>query len=159
MISEIKLFNNDVLNVNIKTVTDDDNNIWFKGKDIATFLEYADTKKAISMHVDADYKQTFGSLMTHVRGGESPPHHLMQNHTIYINEAGLYQLVFQSKKPEAKQFTKWIIEDVIPSIRKTGKYSIPLVENHISLINERDLHFKASHFYSLYIISVYIIFE
>lgn len=39
-----------------------------------------------------------------------------------INESGLYKVIFQSKKPEAKQFTTWVTSDVLPRIRKTGGY-------------------------------------
>lgn len=42
--------------------------------------------------------------------------------TSVINEAGLYQLIFQSRKAEAKRFKRWIFEEVIPAIRKTGAY-------------------------------------
>jgi len=66
--------------------------------------------------------------------------------TIYIKEFGLYQLIFSSNLPVAKLFTEWIVEDVIPSIRKTGKYILYeqpiLLDKQISLLNERDLHFK-----------------
>jgi prophage antirepressor-like protein len=148
--TSLKIFNNDVLNVNIKTVTDDDNNIWFKGKDIATFLEYQDTKQALRVNVDEEYKMNYESLVNASRGVSCTPLTFNEKNTIHIKEAGLYQLVFQLKKPEAKQFTKWIIEDVIPSIRKIGKYSIALVENQISLMNERDLHFKVIDFIRTY---------
>ena len=140
------MFSNDVLDANIKTVTDNDDNIWFKGKDIATFLEYQDTKQALRVNVDEEYKMNYESLVNASRGVSCTPLTFNEKNTIYIKEAGLYQLVFQSKKPEAKQFTKWIIEDVIPSIRKTGKYSIALLDNQISLMSERDLHFKAIDF-------------
>ena len=42
-----------------------------------------------------------------------------------INEGALYQIIFRSRKEEAKAFKKWVTHEVIPSIRKTGKYSIP----------------------------------
>ena len=73
MTNEIKLFNNDVLNVNIKTVLDDDNNIWFKGKDIATFLEYADTTQALRVNVDEEYKMNYESLVNTSRGVSRTP--------------------------------------------------------------------------------------
>lgn len=44
------------------------------------------------------------------------------------NEAGLYQLVFQSRKPEAKVFKRWVTHDVLPAIRKTGAYVAPTSE-------------------------------
>jgi len=45
-----------------------------------------------------------------------------------INESGLYHLIFTSRKDEAKTFRKWVTSEVIPSIRRTGSYSIPQVE-------------------------------
>lgn len=42
--------------------------------------------------------------------------------TNIVNEPGLYQLIFQSRKPQAKRFRKWIFEEVIPAIRRTGSY-------------------------------------
>ncbi len=41
-----------------------------------------------------------------------------------INEAGLYKLIMRSNKPNAEKFQKWVCEDVLPSIRKYGTYSI-----------------------------------
>lgn len=42
-----------------------------------------------------------------------------------ISESGLYTLVIRSNKPEGKKFRKWVTSEVLPSIRKTGSYSIP----------------------------------
>lgn len=42
----------------------------------------------------------------------------------FINESNLYKVVFQSRKKEAEQFAAWVTEEVLPSIRKTGKYSL-----------------------------------
>ena len=41
-----------------------------------------------------------------------------------VNESGLYNLIFQSRKPEAKAFRKWVTSEVLPSIRKTGRYEL-----------------------------------
>lgn len=43
---------------------------------------------------------------------------------LFINESNLYRTIFQSKKPEAEAFTDWVTEEVLPSLRKTGTYSI-----------------------------------
>lgn len=65
---------------------------------------------------------------------------LGRNQNIYIvNEAGLYQIIFRSKKKEAVEFKKWVFEDVLPSIRKTGKYSIPEEIKKISTNNRNAL--------------------
>jgi prophage antirepressor-like protein len=50
-----------------------------------------------------------------------------------INEAGLYELIFKSRKEEAKKFKKWVFDEVLPSLRKTGHYSIP---EHIKAISK-----------------------
>jgi prophage antirepressor-like protein len=58
--------------------------------------------------------------------------HSQKNHTgkggaqyrLYVNEPGLYRLIFQSRKPEAERFKRWIFHEVLPSIRKTGRYDL-----------------------------------
>ena len=42
----------------------------------------------------------------------------------FINESGLYRLIFASRKPEAEKFRRWVFHEVLPSIRKTGYYSV-----------------------------------
>jgi prophage antirepressor-like protein len=46
----------------------------------------------------------------------------------YINEANLYRVIFQSRKPEARKFEAWVVEEVLPSLRKTGTYTVPQAE-------------------------------
>ena len=87
---------------------------YFVGKDIALILGYAKPRNAIAAHVDEEDKKDApiqGDL-----GGT-------QEMTI-INESGLYSLILSSKLPKAKEFKRWVTSEVIPSIRKTGSYSI-----------------------------------
>ena len=87
------------------------NEPWFVGKDVAGILGYADTNKAVAMHVDDEDKlndKTSSSLGQ--RGGW------------LINESGLYSLILSSKLPTAKKFKRWVTSEVLPSIRKTGGY-------------------------------------
>jgi prophage antirepressor-like protein len=56
---------------------------------------------------------------------------------IWIRESGVYELIFKSRKPEAKKFRKWVTKEVLPSIRKTGKYEL---ESTISQQLENTLH-------------------
>ena len=107
--NELKIFNNpdfgEVRTLNI------DGEPWFVGKDVAGILGYADTNKAIAMHVDDEDKlNDKTSLSLGQRGGW------------LINESGLYSLILSSKLPTAKKFKRWITHDVIPAIRKTGGY-------------------------------------
>lgn len=86
---------------------------WFVGKDIAAALGYSDTAQAIRKHIDDEDK---GVVESTTPGGK-------QNITI-INESGLYSLMLKSKLPSAKKFKRWVTSEVLPSIRKTGAYSM-----------------------------------
>lgn len=90
-----------------------DNEPWFVGKDVAEALGYSDTDKAIRNHVEAEDK------LTRRFGGSGQN----RNMTI-INESGLYSLILSSKLPGAKEFKRWVTSEVIPSIRKTGGYTL-----------------------------------
>lgn len=87
---------------------------WFIGKDVAAALGYSDTAQAIRKHIDDEDK---GVVESTTPGGK-------QNITI-INESGLYSLMLKSKLPGAKKFKRWVTSEVLPSIRKTGAYSMP----------------------------------
>ncbi|CAE6900609.1 BRO family protein [Paraburkholderia domus] len=87
---------------------------WFVAADVCAALELNNTSMAVS-GLDDDER---GVSSVDTRGGS-------QSATI-ISESGLYSLVLRSRKPEAKQFKRWITHDVLPAIRKTGSYSIAL---------------------------------
>lgn len=86
---------------------------WFVGKDVATALGYSNSRKALADHVQEDDK---GVTKCDTLGGK-------QDLTI-INESGLYALIFGSKLESAKRFKHWVTSDVLPSIRKTGSYTM-----------------------------------
>lgn len=91
---------------------------WLVGKDVAAALGYANHRKALSDHVDAEDKiQKGGVTIRDPMGREQRP-------TI-INESGLYALVMSSKLPGAKKFKRWVTFEVLPSIRKNGAYLTP----------------------------------
>jgi prophage antirepressor-like protein len=52
-----------------------------------------------------------------------------EKNAIYINESGFYQLVMRSKMKEAEEFQRWVINDVLPSIRRNGYYVDPNIAN------------------------------
>lgn len=89
---------------------------WFVASDVCKALSIINSRDAIA-RLDDDEK---GVVSTDTPGG-------MQNMTV-TNEPGLYTLVLGSRKPEAKAFKRWITHEVIPSIRKTGSYSVPQAE-------------------------------
>jgi prophage antirepressor-like protein len=86
---------------------------WFVAADVCDALGYDHTPSAMR-RLDDDEK---GVHSTHTLGGN-------QSLTI-ISESGLYSLILGSRKPEAKAFKKWVTADVLPSLRKTGSYTMP----------------------------------
>lgn len=95
---------------------------WFVGKDIAEALGYKKPANALATHVDNEDKQ-FVMIPhgTEPRNGALSP----ESKTTIINESGLYSLMLKSKLPGAKKFKRWVTSEVLPSIRKTGAYSMP----------------------------------
>ena len=108
----IRTFTNDNLG-NIRILIDNDE-IWFVAIDVCKCLEINNSRQAI-LRLDTDEKK---SLYIENSGAGNP------NKTI-VNEAGLYNLILSSRKPEAKEFKRWITHEVIPSIRKYGAYMTP----------------------------------
>ena len=84
---------------------------FFVGKDVAEILGYANTRDAISRHVDNEDK---GVAKCDTLGGGQELN--------VINESGLYSLILASKLPGAKRFKRWVTAEVLPSIRKSGGY-------------------------------------
>lgn len=111
MNTEIQTFNFD--SASLRTLTDENGDPWFVGKDVATILGYTNPRKALIDHVD-DEDKTDGVTIRDSIGRE-------QNPTV-INESGLYSLILSSKLPTAKRFKRWVTHEVLPTIRKTGGY-------------------------------------
>ena len=75
-----------------------------------------------------------------------------QGSTWHVNESGLYQLIFQSRKPKARRFTRWVTSEVLPSIRKTGGYNAIKIPERIHVNNHLChpyLHWCLQHGYSV----------
>lgn len=100
---------------------------WLVGKDVAVALGYQNPQRALRNHVDAEDK---GVTEMVTPGGK-------QNLPI-INESGLYSLILSSKLPGAKKFKRWVTSEVLPSIRKTGSYSVPAEQNPSALEKKVD---------------------
>jgi anti-repressor protein len=88
-----------------------DNDIWFVASDVTKILGYLDGRKAVLTHTKGGFKKKLPT-----KGG-------MQELTL-INESDLYSLVLKSDTKNSKQFQEWVTEKVLPSIRKTGSYSV-----------------------------------
>lgn len=93
----------------IRTVQIDDEP-WFAGKDVGKALGYKNPQDAVKSHTDAEDRMVSDSLT--VNGTA----------LTLINESGLYSLILSSKLTDAKRFKRWMTSEILPALRKTGKY-------------------------------------
>ncbi len=90
---------------------------WFVGKDVCAVLGIANARDALG-RLDADGVGSTDVIDSMGRTQQATT----------VSEPGLYELVFQSRRPEAKDFRRWVTSEVLPSIRKTGSYGQPVRE-------------------------------
>lgn len=117
--NELQIFNNEEFG-KIRTVTID-NEPWFVGKDVATALGYKNTKDALATHIE-DCDRIMGSQNATPSIKDSMGR---SQYPTWINESGLYALIFGSKLESAKRFKHWVTSEVLPTLRKTGSYEMP----------------------------------
>lgn len=129
----IRTFDNPQLNISLQTIRHNDQ-LYFKAKEVALALGYEEPKNAIRAHVPEEYRKR----LEDIKGCDLVPLH---PHTCFIMEPGLYALIFGSKLPAAKEFRRWVFEEVLPSIRKTGEFKA-LNKQMFKIENEFDLHVK-----------------
>ena len=109
MTKELQVFS--YKGASVRTV-ERDGEAWFVAKDVCDVLELSNVTEALrGLDVDELTSEILNS------GGQGREMRL-------VSEAGLYALVFRSNKPEAKAFSKWVRSEVLPSIRRTGSYSL-----------------------------------
>lgn len=84
---------------------------WFVGSDVTKALGYANHVQAIKNFVDVD------DLMRSREMSKT------NKELYFINESGVYSLIFNSKQERAKEFKRWVTHEVLPTLRKTGQYS------------------------------------
>ena len=106
-----------------------DGETYFVGKDVASGLGYKNTKNALMRHVDEEDK--LGARFT--TSGQN-------REMIVINESGLYSLILSSKLESARRFKRWVTSEVLPQIRKNGRYELEqqnrVLESRNALLEE-----------------------
>ncbi|BBP60384.1 Bro-N domain-containing protein [Pseudomonas sp. St316] len=100
----------------VRVIDDGRGEPWFIAKDIAEALGYANTSKAINAHCKA-VNTCHTEMGGQVRAVQIIP------------ERDMYRLVMKSKLPAAEQFEEWVVGQVLPTIRKTGAYSVQPTNN------------------------------
>ena len=120
--NSLQLFQND--DFKVRAILRD-GDPWFVASDVCRYLELKDDAGTICRELDEQDKVTLSR--EEFMGGDSnrgikcSVDSRVQS-LIFVSESGLYDLIMQSRKPEAKAFKRWVTHEVIPSIRKTGKY-------------------------------------
>ena len=103
-----------------------EDNPYFVGKDVAEILGYKNPNEAIQDHVDNEDKflrSSMGSEMLKLFSSvKDIQNKFGRQDNWFINESGVYALVFSSKLPKAKEFKRWVTSEVLPAIRKHGAY-------------------------------------
>ncbi|AAC23068.1 predicted coding region HI1418 [Haemophilus influenzae Rd KW20] len=97
----------------VRVILDPKGEFWFCGTDVCHILGYTNSRKALQDHC----KQ--GGVTKRYTPTKSADQEMT-----FINEPNLYRLIIKSRKPEAEPFEAWVFEEVLPQIRKTGKYQL-----------------------------------
>ena len=100
-------------NTPVQTIVEN-NEIFFRAAQLAELLQYKNPHKAIKDHVDPD-DLTKREIVNTIN---------KRAQVIFVNESGMYSLVLSSKLEQAKKVKRWVTSEVLPAIRKTGKYQL-----------------------------------
>lgn len=109
--NDLQIFNNEEFGE--VRMTEIDGKPYFVATDVATALGYTNPRKAVNDHCKGVTKR------------DTPTSSGVQSMS-YINEGDLYRLIMKSKLPSAEKFERWVMDEVLPSIRKTGSYNKPM---------------------------------
>lgn len=110
----------DFENKNVRVVMKDDNP-WWVAKDVCDVLSLGNPSEALRA-LDDDERNTL-RISEGIRG--NPEMNI-------VSESGVYALIFRSNKPEAKRFRKWVTSEVLPQIRRTGRYTLGKMDYRIA---------------------------
>lgn len=108
----------------VRIITDDaSSELLFCANDVTRALDYTNGRDAITRHVDkGDVVKHDMGVVTGKKSDGTDAYQVVA--TTFINESGVYALIFGSKQERAKEFKRWVTSEVLPSIRKTGQYNV-----------------------------------
>ena len=115
---------------------------FFVGIDLCRALGYENSRKALKDHVDDEDKKVLTRKQWEKMASNQDSNETVLSFSdaiswfssenmggtqrlIFVNESGMYALIFGSQLPAAKKFKRWVTSEVLPSIRETGSYSLP----------------------------------
>ena len=99
----------------VRSITDENGDPWFVAKDVALALDYQWNGFKNVQHIPNEWRRV-ESVSTHSRG---------EQETWLLSEQGLYFFLGRSDKPRALPFQKWLAGEVLPTLRKSGTYTLP----------------------------------
>ncbi len=102
----------------VRVRRDANGDLWFVAKDVCQVLEIQNPSDTVHKGLDEDEKADIDIIYTSSSGVAQ------RRSVLAVSESGLYALVFRSRKPEAKAFSKWVRAEVLPALRKTGQYRV-----------------------------------
>ena len=109
--SDLTIFNFE--NTPVQTIVEN-NEIFFRATQLAELLQYKNPHDALRKHVDSDDLAKREIVNTVNKRAQ----------VLFVNESGMYSLVLSSKLEQAKKVKRWVTSEVLPTIRKTGKYQL-----------------------------------
>lgn len=124
IMDNLKLFENPDFG-DVRVLLDERSNPWFVGNDIARCLGYENLGNAVKRFVDDEDSIILTSDCKSMGFKINPLINQAVREIKLINESGMYSLIMSSKMESAKKFKRWVTSEVLPSIRKTGSYSMP----------------------------------
>lgn len=124
--NDMQVFENPMLRCELRTL-EKDGEIWFVAADVCRALNHTNVSVALQMLEDDEVaKQSLGQVSENG---------VVQNREMnIISEPGLYTLIFRSNRPEARAFKRWVTHEVLPTIRRTGRYSTGPERGEITLV-------------------------
>jgi prophage antirepressor-like protein len=124
---------NSVLKYNnneINFIIDLNGNIWFKFINITQLLNYKSRKDALRL-IKNDNKKLLKNIKTFNKTNNHP-------NTVFIDEIGLYMFLIRSKMKNAIEFQLWLVSEVLPNLRKFGKYEVNRkIKNKLKILNNK----------------------
>lgn len=116
MNQQMKVFNHEKFG-NVRII-EEDGRMLFCGSDVAKALGYTNPRKAVRDHTEGGTKRSMVSLTTNQYGVTTEQ--IVE--TTFITEGDVYRLITHSKLPSAERFERWVFDEVLPGIRRTGGY-------------------------------------
>ena len=105
-------------------ILEENGKVLFVGSDVAKALGYSKPNNAISTHCRCALK----------RGIPHPQNNSVSQEVTMITEGDMYRLITHSKLPEAQKFESWVFDEILPSIRKSGSYTMELPHDYLSAL-------------------------